>query len=125
MKSKLPYWITTALFAFALTGSGFATLTRQPPLVAAYQHLGYPLYLMTILGLAKIIGVAVVLAPRLPRLKEWAYAGFVINLVSAAVSHLASGDGVGGAAAPLVFLALVLASWWTRPESRKLEGPAF
>jgi hypothetical protein len=124
MKSKLPYWITTALFAFALFGSGMATLTRQPPLVATFQHLGYPMYFMTILGLAKLIGVVVVLVPGARRLKEWAYAGFVINLASAAISHVMAGDGAGGAAAPLVLLGLALASWWTRPESRKLEGPA-
>jgi hypothetical protein len=122
MNKNLGYWIPTALFSFALTGSGFMTLTRQPPMVAAYQHLGYPLYFMTILGLAKLLGVATVLAPGLPRLKEWAYAGFVINMVSAVV-YLASGDPPGNAGAPVVLLGLILASWHLRPESRRLAGP--
>ncbi len=124
MKSPIAYWIPTGLFAFALTGSGFMTITHQPPMVAVYQHLGYPMYFMTLLGAAKLAGVAVLLAPGLPRLKEWAYAGFAINLVSAAVSHVASGDPPGGAVAPMVLLALALASWHLRPEDRRLEGPA-
>jgi len=123
MKKNLAYWIPTALFTLGLTMSGFATLTRQPPMVAAYTHLGYPLYFMTILGLGKLLGVATVLAPGLPRLKEWAYAGFVINMVSAAASHLAAGDPPGNAVAPIVLLALILTSWHLRPESRRLAGP--
>ena len=124
MKKNLPYWITTALFAFALTGSGLMTVTQQPPMVAAYTHLGYPLYFMTILGVSKLIGVATLLAPGLPRLKEWAYAGFAINMSAAVVSHLASGDPVGQATAPVVLLSLALSSWWLRPANRKLAGPA-
>lgn len=120
---NLPYWITTGLFALALTGSGIMTVTHQPPMVAAYQHLGYPVYFMTLLGAAKLAGVATILAPGLPRLKEWAYAGFAINLVSAAFSHLSAGDGVGTAVAPLVLLALALVSWRMRPADRALSAP--
>jgi hypothetical protein len=124
MAKKLPYWISTVLFALMMTPSALMTVTRQPPLVAAYTHLGYPLYFMTILGAAKAIGIVVLLAPGLKRLKEWAYAGFVVNLVSAAASHLASGDPPSSAVLPLVLLGAVLTSWWTRPESRKLDGAA-
>lgn len=124
MKKNLAYWIPTAFFGFGLTMSGLMTLTRQPPMVAAYTHLGYPLYFMTILGLAKLLGVATLLAPGLPRLKEWAYAGFTINMVAAAASHLASGDPPGQAVAPAVLLGLLLTSWHQRPESRRLAGPA-
>lgn len=123
MKSKLGYWVPTALFAFALTMSGLMTVTRQPPMVAAYTHLGYPLYFLTLLGAAKLLGVATLLAPRLPRLKEWAYAGFVINLGSAVFSHVASGDPAGNAVAPIVLIALLLTSWHLRPEERRLAGP--
>ena len=123
MNKNLGYWIPTALFSFALTGSGFMTLTRQPPMVAAYQHLGYPLYFMTILGLAKLLGVATVLAPGLPRLKEWAYAGIFFDLTGAAVSHAAVGDPAGNIIAPLAILALTAASWALRPDSRKLASP--
>lgn len=122
---NLPYWITTGLFTFGLGASGLMTITHQPPMVAAYQHLGYPLYFMNILGAGKLLGVATVLAPGLPRLKEWAYAGFVINMTSAVISHLASGDPVGNAVGPFVILGLVLASWRLRPADRKLaDAPA-
>lgn len=125
MKNRhLSYWIPTALFALAMTMSGLGALTRQAPMIAAYTHLGYPVYFMTILGAAKLLGVGTLLAPGLPRLKEWAYAGFTINLASAALSHLAAGDPVGNAVAPLVLLGLLLASWRLRPASRSLVSPA-
>jgi hypothetical protein len=121
---NLPYWITTGLFSLAFTASGLMTLTRQPPMVAGYEHLGYPVYLMTLLGLAKLSGVATLLAPGLPRLKEWAYAGFAINLVGAAFSHLSAGDGIGTVVPIAVLFGLAMASWYLRPESRKLASAA-
>jgi|JI10StandDraft_1071094.scaffolds.fasta_scaffold98089_4 hypothetical protein len=117
---NLAYWIPTALFGLALTGSGIAAATHQAPMVAAYTHLGYPVYFMTILGAAKLLGVGALLTPGLPRLKEWAYAGFTINLVSAVLSHLASGDPAGNVVAPVVLLGLLLASWRLRPASRMI-----
>ncbi len=128
MKNRnLAYWIPTALFAAGLTMSGLATVSRSPQMVAGYAHLGYPLYFMTILGAAKLLGVVALLVPGLPRLKEWAYAGFTINLASAALSHLAMGDAASHVTPPLVLLGVMLASWWFRPASRTLgtiEAPA-
>lgn len=123
--NKLIYWIPTVLFSLAMTGSGIGALSRQPAMVEGYTHLGYPLYFMTLLGLCKLLGAGVLLAPKLPRLKEWAYAGFVINLGSAAVSHLASGDAVSNIVAPVILLGLLFASWRNRPADRSLPGPAF
>lgn len=118
------YWATTGLFSLMFTFSGFAAVTHQPAMAAGYAHLGYPAYFLTLLGTAKLLGVATLLAPGLPRLKEWAYAGFTINLVSAALSHLAMGDGAGKAAAPIVLLGVLLASWRLRPSSRALAFAA-
>ncbi len=118
-KSPLAYWIVTGLFAFALTGSGVMGLITPEPMAEVLAHLGYPGWFLRWLGLWKLVGVAVVLAPGLPRLKEWATAGFTIALSSAAVSHAMSGDGVGEIAPPLVMLGLGLASWALRPESRR------
>jgi hypothetical protein len=87
------------------------------------RHLGYPAYLMTILGVWYTLAGLAVLASRLPRLKEWAYAGLVINYSGAAASHLSAGDGAGALVAPLFFTRLVLASWALRPPDRRLEGP--
>lgn len=125
MKSKLAYWIPTVLFGLMMTMSGLMTLTRQPPVVEGYTHLGYPLYFLTILGTAKLLGVATLLVPGLPRLKEWAYAGFLINLVCAVASHLAVGDPPGESVMPLILLAVLFVSWQRRPASRRLAGPMF
>ncbi len=101
-------------------------LVRPPDLVELIAKLGYPAYLLLILGTWKVLGAAAILAPRLPRLKEWAYAGMVFDLVGAVLSHGASGDPAGKLVPPLVILGLVVASWRLRPESRKLAdaGPA-
>ncbi len=88
------------------------------------QKLGYPDYLMTILGVWKLLGVAAILSPAMPRLKEWAYAGFFFDLSGAVASHLMSGDAVAHAIAPLVIGVLAIASWSLRPASRKLAGTA-
>jgi hypothetical protein len=84
------------------------------------QALGYPLYLMTILGTWKMLGSITLLAPRFPRLKEWAYAGIFFNMTGAAISHAVVGDEAWHVwyTASLALVALV--SWALRPESRAL-----
>lgn len=114
------YWTATALFALAMTGSGVADLTHAEPIVAAMQHLGYPIYVATILGVAKLFGVVAILLPRTPRLKEWAFAGFTFDLLGAAISHASVGDPVPNVLTPLVLLAIGLASWALRPGARRL-----
>lgn len=121
MKAKnIAYWITTGLVGAAYASGGVMDLSGSAQVVAGMAHLGYPAYFATILGTWKLLGTFALLAPGLPRLKEWAYAGIVFNLTSAAISHLASGDGVGQAAAPLVLTGLVFASWALRPPTRVL-----
>jgi hypothetical protein len=115
---SIGYWITTALFALALAGSGVGDLMQAPQIAEGLAHLGYPPYLMTILGIWKMLGVVAILAPGFPRLKEWAYAGFAFELTGAAFSHVAA--GIGSPVAPLVLLALGVASWALRPENRLL-----
>lgn len=120
-KSKLiAYWITTILgpASFVIGGSLFLMHGEQP--VTVLNHLGYPPYLLTILGVWKILGAIAIVIPRFPRLKEWAYAGFFFDLSGAAASHAFSGDGAIEIISPLIFLALVIASWALRPPSRKL-----
>ncbi len=84
--------------------------------------LGYPAYFAVILGVWKLLGGAVVLAPRLPLVKEWAYAGMFFNLTGAAASHAAVGDPAGKIVVPLIILLVVVASWALRPASRTLFG---
>lgn len=98
-------------------------LLRRPDAVAGIVALGYPVYVIVLLGVWKTLGAVTILAPRLPRLKEWAYAGIVFDLTGAAVSHAASGSSAGNVIAPVVFTVVALASWALRPEGRVLGSP--
>jgi len=119
MKTTI-YWLTTALLAFALLAGGVGELLHISAIDAGMAHLGYPPYVATILGVWKLPGAAVLLAPRLPRLKEWAYAGAVFDMTGAVASHMASGDTVAQFTAPLLFAVCATVSWATRPNSRVL-----
>lgn len=117
------YWATTGLVAAAFAFGGAMDLVRPPDLVAGMAHLGYAPYFLLVLGTWKLLGAAALLAPGLPRLKEWAYAGMIFDLTGAAISHAAVGDPAGKVVTPLVLAALVVASWALRPASRVLGGP--
>jgi len=90
------------------------------PFDEVLQHLGYPVYLLKILGWWKPLGAIALLVPRFPRLKEWAYAGIFFNMTGAAASHIARGDDVDALIWPGVFSLLTLTSWALRPQSRAL-----
>jgi hypothetical protein len=86
------YWVVTALFCLQVGFTAYAQL-RLPQVAAAFTHLGFPAYFRVELSWAKLLGVLLVLAPVPSRLKEWAYAGFAIDLASALIAHFAVGDG--------------------------------
>lgn len=119
-RTALGYWIVTGLFCLAFTGGGLAHFTHQPMMAEGMEKLGYPAYVMTILGVAKGLGVVALLAPGRPLLKEWAYAGFSFNLLGALASHGFAGDPVSEFAGPAVLLVLGAASYLLRPEDRRL-----
>lgn len=116
------YWVTTALVAAELVWGGVLDLTHQHSVVVTLHQLGYPTYLLTILGMWRLPAAAVLLAPRLPRLKEWAYAGTFFELTGASLSSLAVGGSLGAVVAPLLVVACAVVSWASRPQSRML-GP--
>ena len=91
---------------------------RLAPFTGVMAHLGYPAYFAVILGTWKILGAAAVLAPGVPRLKEWAYAGMFFNMTGAVASHLSVGDGASALVTPTVFTALLVTSWALRPAAR-------
>lgn len=123
MKTKtIGYWAATGLTAAAFAAGGVMDLLRGPDVLEGMSHLGYPAYLAVILGAWKVLGAAALVAPRLPRLKEWAYAGITFDLTGAAISHAAVGDAVAKIVTPLALLGLAAASWALRPESRRLAG---
>ncbi|HJZ77320.1 MAG TPA: DoxX family protein, partial [Vicinamibacterales bacterium] len=118
------FWFTTLLGPTSFVIGGVLGIRQSPDVVAGVHHLGYPLYFATLLGVWKLLGAIAITAPGLPRVKEWAYAGFCFDLTAAAISHAAVGDTTSDIVAPLVFLALVIASWALRPESRRLPAAA-
>jgi hypothetical protein len=86
------FWIVTALFCLQMSFTAYAEL-RLPQVAEAFSHLGFPAYFRVELSWAKLLGVLLLLAPVPTRLKEWAYAGFAIDLGSALIAHFAVGDG--------------------------------
>ena len=114
------YWAVTGLLTFILAFSGIGALTRQDFLIESMQHIGFPLYVMPILGTAYVLAAIAIILPGLPRLKEWAHAGVVFAMTAAFVSHVSIGDSFADMAPPLVILALNVASYILRPNSRRI-----
>src|SRR5213594_1279680 len=107
------YWIVTALFCLQMSFTAYAQL-RLPQVAEMFTHLGFPDYFRVELSWAKLLGVVLMLAPAPARLKEWAYAGFAINLASALIAHVSVGDGPeawGFAAATCVLWGLSYFFW--------------
>jgi hypothetical protein len=122
---KIGYWTLTIIFAGMMILSSFMYLSKQPVIVQALHQLGYPEYVLSILGTAKILGVIALLQTRFDTLKEWAYAGFTINLISASWSHLALGQPV---VAPVVLLLILAGSYTLRGQlsnNKEHTLPAF
>ena len=90
-RTKIIYWILTGLFAFLMVGSAIPDVMSAPVAVAGFKAMGYPVYLIPFLGIAKLLGVIAILVPGYPRIKEWAYAGLVIDLTGATYSIILSG----------------------------------
>ena len=120
----IAFWAATILGPASFIIGGVLSFRTDPQMMEGLHHLGYPAYFPMILGAWKILGAIAIVAPGLPRLKEWAYAGFFFDLTGAAASHAFSGDATADIVAPLAFLALVLASWALRPDSRRLASAA-
>lgn len=115
------YWALTGLLASSGLWAGALDVLRLPPLFPVLLHLGYPPYFAPLLGLWKIAGAVVLLAPRSPLLKEWAYAGMFIDYSSALVSHMASGDAAAAWFGPILSIVFLVGSWSLRPSARRLR----
>lgn len=123
-KNKLIYWITTGLLAFGMLAQGIAQLTHAQGYAAILVHLGYPQYVLSIIGVWKLLGVVAILLPRFGVLKEWAYAGFFFVMSGAVVSHVASGDAAMDLAPASILLGLIGLSWYFRPADRRIGSAA-
>lgn len=116
---KIAYWFFTLWLSLGMASTGIVQLIKPAEEVEKITHLGYPVYFLTILGIWKILGVIAVLAPKLPVLKEWAYAGFFFAMSGAAISHIALHDPITEILPSILLLTLTVISWYLRPESRR------
>ena len=118
--NKTIYWIATILLSLGMLSGGVAQILKVQQNMDGIVHLGYPIYLMNVLGVWKILGVIVILIPKFKLLKEWAYAGFFFAMTGAVISHIAVGDSFLKFLAPLIFVILTIVSWYFRPTDRKI-----
>lgn len=107
--TKIVFWISTVLVAAGMLMSSVMYLTANPQITQGFALLGYPSYIIYLLGTLKLLGAIVLVVPRAGKLKEWAYAGFAFCFVGALWSHLATHTPF---IAPLVFLALLFISYF-------------
>ena len=119
-RNKIIYWIATAWLALGMLSTGLMQLLKVKEETDFIMRMGYPDYFLTILGLSKIIGVLLILIPKFPVLKEWAYAGFFFTMSGAIFSHIASGNPMSEIFPPLLLLILTMASWYFRPADRTI-----
>jgi len=119
-RDKVIYWIATLWLALGMTSTGIVQLMRMEEEVSLITKLGYPIYILTMLGIWKMLGVVAVLVPRFPLVKEWAYAGFFFAMSGAVFSHIIVGDGAIELFGPMLLIVLTIVSWYFRPEERRL-----
>ena len=126
-RDKIIYWIATIWLALGMLSTGIVQLFKAKGGqggVDMITHLGYPVYLLTLLAAWKIFGVVAILIPKFPLLKEWAYAGFFFIMSGAIFSHIAAGDPMSESLPSLLLLILTMVSWYFRPANRKLSALA-
>ena len=120
-RNKIIYWVATIWLALGMVSTGIVQLLKVKEEVDKItQALGYPIYLLTLLGIWKMLGVIAVLIPKFPLLKEWAYAGFFFAMSGAVFSHIASGSEGKEFFGPVLLIVLTVVSWYFRPADRKI-----
>jgi uncharacterized membrane protein YphA (DoxX/SURF4 family) len=117
MARTITYWVTTGLVAAMSLFAAFSYLTGNSQAVEGFAHVGYPQQLRILLGIAKLLGAITLVVPGLPKLKEWAYAGFTFAWIAASVAHYLAKDGPK-VFMPVILLVLLAVSYVTRPASR-------
>ncbi|MES2276933.1 MAG: DoxX family protein [Bacteroidota bacterium] len=111
-KINIIFWISTALLCLVMGGSGVAGTMASPDSVKMmHDQMGYPIYFLYFISIAKILGAIAILVPGFPKLKEWAYAGFAFDLVGATWSTFATGATVVQNLPMLIFFALLAVSY--------------
>jgi DoxX-like protein len=121
----IAFWVTTFVIVFELAAGSVWNLLTIEWIEIQMRHLGYPHYFAYISGWWQAAAAVAIIAPRLPLLKEWAYAGIFFLWSGAAASHLSAGDSLETWWTPLMFLTCGIASWALRPADRRLPGTRF
>ena len=121
--AKIMYWAVTLLFCLVNFLSGIAELFPNQQGLDVMKLLGYPLYFLTVLGVAKILGSIAIIQTRFKTIKEWAYAGFAIDYVAASASFYFINGGAMAILFPFVFLAVLFWSYslWKKMERMKKD----
>lgn len=119
-RNKIIYWIVTVFLSVGMLAGGIQQTLQIGGYNEIITKLHYPLYVLSILGVWKILGVIAILIPKFPLLKEWAYAGFFFAMSGAAISHFAVGQSFTEAVPALILLAVTVLSWYFRPSDRKI-----
>ncbi len=120
-RDKIIYWSVTIFLSIGMLAGGIQQMLQIGGYNEIVSNLGYPLYLLSIIGSWKILGVTAVLIPKFPLLKEWAYAGFFFVMSGAFISHLAVGQAFTEAIPSLILLIATVLSWYLRPADRKIN----
>lgn len=120
-KTRIFYWVSTGIFTLMMLMDSIGGITHEATGVAVIRHLGYPEYVLTIFGVAKLLGAIAILQPKFQTLKEWAFAGFAINFIGAFCSRAAVGDPIGELIPPVVALLIMFVPYyaWKRFEAAK------
>lgn len=119
---KILYWVFNGLFAFVMFGSAIPDVMSSPDAVKGiHGTLGYPLYFVPFIGVAKMLGAIAILVPRFPRLKEWAYAGLTFDLIGATYSLYSIPNPDGPWYLMLIFIALAAAAYFYYHKKLALE----
>ena len=119
-RNTIIYWVSTIWLTLGMLSTAFVQLIKDKEEVENITQLGYPVYLLTIIGVWKILGVVAVLTPRSPLIKEWAYAGFFFVMSGAMFSRIAAGSPILEILPSLLLLVLATLSWYFRPAERKI-----
>ncbi len=119
-RNKIIYWVVTIFLSVGMLAGGIQQALQIGGYNEIITKLHYPLYVLSILGVWKILGVIAILIPKFPLLKEWAYAGFFFAMSGAAISHFAVGQSFTEALPALILLAVTVLSWYFRPSDRKI-----
>ena len=107
------YWFTTSLLALGMLGAGIQETRHAPEILEAARRLGYPEYVLTLLGIAKLVGAPLLVVPRFPRLMEWVYAGFAFDFAGAIISHTVVGDTLIQTLPAACFAVILAVSYWS------------